>query len=326
MEPVRIVVASSGFRSALDYFRTVLPDAGVEAEVEAVDPALLQQGNTRADIIIPAMARFDGALMDRIAGLRLIHQWGAGLEGVDIPAAKQRGIAVANVPTAGSGNAESVAEWCVMAAIAISRRLPVLQEGIREGSSWGGPSGHALMGKTAGFVGLGGIGQALAARLRPFGLRLMAVKRHPDVALADSQGLDWLGGLDELPSLLDKSDFLFLCLPLNDETHHLIDAEALARLPDGACVINAGRGGLLDHIALLAELDADRLRGAALDVFEQEPLPPDSPLLGRSDLIATPHVAGVTDISYEGISRNVAENIRRLLAGEALRNCVTQGG
>lgn len=325
MKPVRIVVASSGFRSALDYFRTVLPEAGVEAEVEAVDPALLQQGNTQADVIIPAMARFDGGLMDRIAGLRLIHQWGAGLEGVDIPAASQRGIAVANVPTAGSGNAESVAEWCVMAAIAVSRRLPVLQDGIREGSTWGGPSGHALMGKTAGLVGLGGIGQALAARLRPFGLRLMAVKRHPDPALAERLGLDWLGGLDELPRLLGQSDFLFLCLPLNDETRHLIDADALARLPDGACVINAGRGGLLDHAALLAELDAGRLHGAALDVFEQEPLPPDSPLLSRSDLLATPHVAGVTDISYEGIARNVAENIRRLLAGEALRNCVTHG-
>ncbi|WP_022726624.1 2-hydroxyacid dehydrogenase [Fodinicurvata sediminis] len=324
MEPVRIVVASSGFRSALDYFRTVLPKVGVEAEVEAVDPALLQQGTTRADVIIPAMAHFDGALMDCISGLRLIHQWGAGLEGVDIPAASQRGIAVANVPTAGSGNAESVAEWCVMAAIAISRCLPLLQEGIRECTTWGGPSGHALMGKTAGLVGLGGIGQALAARLQPFGLRRIAVKRQPDPALADRLGLDWLGGLEDLPYLLEQSDFLFLCLPLSEETRHLINAEALARLPDGACIINAGRGGLLDHDALLRELDTGRLGGAGLDVYEQEPLSPDSPLLGRSDILATPHVAGVTDLSYEGISRNVAENIRRLLAGEALRNCVNQ--
>ncbi|MFC4352018.1 2-hydroxyacid dehydrogenase [Fodinicurvata halophila] len=325
MKPVRIVVASNGFRSALDYFRTVLPGAGVEAEVEAVDPAVLAEGATSADVIIPAMARFDGALMDRIAGLRLIQQWGAGLEGVDQQAARQRGIAVANVPTAGSGNAESVAEWCVMAAIALSRRLPVLQKSIQDGASWGGPSGQALMGKTAGLVGLGGIGQALAQRLHPFGLRQIAIKRTPDRRLAEDLGLDWLGGLGELPTLLRQSDFLFLCLPLSAETHRLLDADALARLPEGACIINASRGGLLNHDALLAELETGRLRGAALDVFEQEPLPIDSPLLGRSDVLATPHVAGVTDISYEGIARNVAENIRRLLAGEALRNCVNQG-
>lgn len=325
MQPVRIVVASSGFRTALAYFRTVLSGLGVAAEVEAVDPALLRQGQARADVLVPAMARIDGALMDRIAGLRLIHQWGAGLEGVDLPAARERDIAVANVPTAGSGNAESVAEWCVMAAIAASRRLPVLERGIREGATWGDPPGRALLGKTAGLVGLGGIGQALATRLRPFGLRLMAVKRHVDPALVEPLGLDWLGGMDQLPHLLERSDFLFLCLPLGPETRHLIDAEALARLPENACLINAARGGLVDHQALLAALDSGRLRGAALDVFEQEPLPPDSPLLGRSDILATPHIAGVTDVSYEGIARRVAENIRRLQAGEALRNCVSAG-
>ena len=106
-------------------------------------------------MLIPAMARIDGQIMDRIAGLRLIQQWGAGLEGVDLGAAAERQIAVANVPSAGTGNAESVAEWCVMAAIALSRRLPELEKNIRQGGAWGGPIGRGLRGRTAGILGLG---------------------------------------------------------------------------------------------------------------------------------------------------------------------------
>ncbi|MGH3587068.1 MAG: hypothetical protein ACRDQ0_12170 [Pseudonocardia sp.] len=129
-----------------------------EAVVELVAPHLLLENERDAAVLIPVMSRISGAVMDRIAGLRLIQQWGAGLEGVDIDAATARGIAVANVATTGTGNAESVAEWCVMAAIAASRRLPQLERVIRDGSRW--------------------------------------------------------GSLAELPVLLARSDYLFLCLPL----------------------------------------------------------------------------------------------------------------
>src|SRR5262249_35986109 len=158
-----------------------------------------------ADVLIPAMSRIDDELMDRIEGLRLIQQWGAGLEGVDIEAASRRQIAVANVPSAGTGNAESVAEWCVMAAIAVSRRLPVAQELIRGGKGWGGPMGRALLGRTAGIIGLGGIGQALAQRLGPFGMRLIGIKRDPAADLARRLAMEWIGGPDRLEDLLRQS-------------------------------------------------------------------------------------------------------------------------
>src|SRR5919204_6677036 len=132
---VRIVIAGTGF----PLLRVHLGEALPGASIEAADPAALRADGAAGDVLIPTMSRVDGVLMDRIAGLRLIQQWGAGLEGVDVEAATARRIAVANVPTPGTGNAESVAEWCVMAALALSRRLADAERVIRSGDGWGVP-------------------------------------------------------------------------------------------------------------------------------------------------------------------------------------------
>jgi phosphoglycerate dehydrogenase-like enzyme len=318
MPSPRVVMAGTGFAAVRQFLIDALPNA----QFDQIEVATLSAKGHKADVMLPAMSRIDGALMDRIEGLRLIQQWGAGLEGVDIAAATERKIAVANVPTPGTGNAESVAEWCVMAAIALSRRLPLAQETIRTGGTWGTPLGRALIGRTAGIVGLGGIGQALAARLRPFGMRLIGLQRRPEPALAERLGMEWVDGPERLAELLRRSDYLFLCVPLTEQTRHLIDEAALAMLPPKACIINAARGGLLSTQAMLRALAEGRLIGAGLDVFEQEPLDPASPLLGRADVIATSHIAGVTDVSYRGIARGVVANIVRILAGQAPLNCV----
>jgi phosphoglycerate dehydrogenase-like enzyme len=315
--PIKIVVAGTGFPAVREF----LHQAVSSASCEMIDPSVLRSTGFDAEVLIPAMARIDGTMMDEIHGLRLIHQWGAGLEGVDVAAATARRIAVANVPSTG-GNADSVAEWCVMAAIALSRRLPSALQTVRSGSGWGEPLGRALAGRTAGIVGLGGIGKSLAARLRPFGMRLVGVKRRPDPALARCLGLEWVEGWEHLPLLLRQSDYLFLCVPLNDQTRGLINEAALALMPSQACVVNAARGGLIDHGALVRALAEGRLMGAGLDVFEQEPLPPSSPLLARADVLATAHIAGVTDSSYRSIARAIADNLQRLESGEPLNNCV----
>lgn len=311
-------MAGTGFAAVRQFLIDALPGARLD-QVEV--PVLREKGHA-ADVLLPAMSRIDGPLMDQIHGLRLIQQWGAGLEGVDVDAASERGIAVANVPTPGTGNAESVAEWCVMAAISVSRRLPLAQETIRTGGTWGTPLGRALMGRTAGIVGLGGIGQALASRLRPFGMRLIGLRRIPDPVLAERLGMEWIGGPERLPELLRQSDYLFLCAPLTGSTRNLIDAAALAMLPRQACIVNAARGGLINHQAMLRALEEGRLMGAGLDVFEQEPLDPGSPLLARRDVVATSHIAGVTDVSYSGIGRRVAANIVRIMDGKPPHNCV----
>lgn len=320
MRSVTVVIAGTGFTAVRQHMLEAMPDV----HFDAIAVAALRRDGCAADVLIPAMSRIDGALMDRIRGLRLIQQWGAGLEGVDIPAATERRIAVANVPSAGTGNAESVAEWCVMAAIAVSRRLPLAERTIREGKVWGGPMGRALLGRTAGIVGMGGIGQALASRLRPFGMRMIGIRRNPEPGLAERLGMEWIGGPERLPELLRQSDYLFLCVPLREDTRTLIDEAALAMLPPQACIVNAARGGLMNQAALLKALEAGRLIGAGLDVFEQEPLDPSSPLLGRQDVVATAHIAGVTDVSYRGIAEGVAANVRRVMAGEPLANCVNR--
>lgn len=312
-----ILVAGSAFDAIGAHLEHELP----ASTVEMANPESIRDSGREAEVLIPTMSRIDGELMDRVAGLRLIQQWGGGIEGVDIAAASERGIYVANVPTEGSGNAESVAEWCVMAAIAVGRQLPHLAQAIRSGSGWGGPVGRVLKGRTAGIVGLGGIGQALAARLKPFQMRLLGLKRRPDAALAERLGLDWLGGMDALPELLEQSDYLFLCLPLTDETRGLIDRKALRLLPQGAAVVNPGRGGLLSQAALIDAIASGRLIGAGLDVFENEPLEPNDPILQRTEILATPHIAGVTDLSYSGVASVVAANIRRIHAGETPVNC-----
>ncbi len=162
----------------------------------------------------------------------------------------------------------------------------------------------------------------MAARLKPFGMHLLGLKRRADPALAEMLGLDWIGGETDLAEFLARSHYLFLCLPLSPQTRHIIGPAEIALLPAGAYVINAARGGLIDADALVRALCDGHLSGAALDVFADEPLDPGSALLSAPRLIATPHIAGVTDVSYSDIARRVAENITRLNSGTALENRV----
>ena len=201
MPSPRVVMAGTGFAAVRQFLIEALPGA----QLDQVEVATLREKGHAADVMLPAMSRIDGTLMDRIDGLRLIQQWGAGLEGVDIAAATARKIAVANVPTPGTGNAESVAEWCVMAAIAISRRPPARPAEHPRRRNLGDATGRAMMGRTAGIVGLGGIGQALASRLRPFGMRLIGLQRRPEPALAERLGMEWVGGPERLPELLHEA-------------------------------------------------------------------------------------------------------------------------
>lgn len=302
-----------GFQAAIPTLRELTRDQPVEIAVGAAE---------QAHVVIPMMARIDAEFMDRTRGLRLIQQWGAGLEGVDIAEATRRGIAVGNVVSSSSGNAESVAEWCVMSALALSRGLLGLGERMQNGAEWGGPAGRAMLGRTATIAGLGGIGKALAARLRPFGMTLRAATRSPSERLRTELGLDRLTGLADLQELLADTDYLFLCLPLTPDTNRLVDADTLARLPEGAFVVNAGRGGLVDHEALLAALRSGRLAGAALDVFPTEPVDPASPLLTAPNVLTTPHIAGVTDVSYRSMGERIAGLLTDLRAGRPLQHCV----
>ena len=268
--------------------------------------------------LIPGMCKVDAALLATADRLALIQQAGTGLEGIDIAAAKQRGIMVANVPSDSSGNADSVAELGIWMMIGLARRYHEIADCLAQ-QQLGQPVGLGLKGKTVGLVGLGGIGKALAARLRPFGMRMIGVRREADAAFAHQHGLAWLGDMTQLPQLLQQADFVVLSLPDNPQTHQIIDATALAQMKPQSFLINLGRGGLIDKAAFLSALKNRSLAGAGLDVFWQEPPDPQDEVF-RYNVIATPHIGGVTDISLAGNLSGVCDNLRRLRDGEAVAN------
>lgn len=236
--------------------------------------------------------------------------------GVDIDAARNAGIAVANVPSDTSGNADSVAEMGIYLMIALARDVRRMRTSMEQ-SIIGSPFGLALKGKTIGILGLGGIGRALVHRLRPFGTRLYGIKQHDPEDAKRELGLDWAGTLESLDTLLAASDFVVLALPDTCDTHGLIGRSELAAMKPGGFLVNLGRGGLVRRQALLEALQSGTISGAGLDVFWTEPPDPADPVF-QHNVIATPHVAGATDISAAGILETVSGNIRRLTAGEQI--------
>lgn len=272
------------------------------------------------DVLIPTMSPVTRELLEQCDCLRLIQQCGVGLEGVDLQAACEKDIWVANVPSDISGNADSVAELGIYLMIGLSRNLSGMQRSLAAGKM-GEPMGRALKGKTVGIVGLGGIGQALAQRLRSFGVRLAGIRRHDLQATREALGLEWIGGPDNLDELLSRSDFVVLSLPLTAGNKHLIDRRAFSMMKKDAFLINLSRGGLVERDALHEALQTGRIAGAGLDVFWEEPPDPEDPIFA-CNVLATPHIAGSTDISMQGIVQAAADNIRRVAQSRKPLHCV----
>ncbi len=262
------------------------------------------------DVLIPTMCPATRELLEQGDRLRLIQQCGAGLELVDLKAARDRNIRVANVPTDISGNADSVAEAAIYLMIGLSRDIGGMAKSLANGKM-GEPQGRALSGRTVGVVGLGGIGRALIKRLKSFDVHLIGIKRREPERAQKDLGLEWAGGPEEFTKLLEMSDYVVLCLPLTPESMNLMDHAAFSSMKRTAFLINVSRGGLVDRDALEVSLASGAIAGAGLDVFWEEPPDPDDPIF-EYNVMTTPHIAGSTDVSMQGIVNVVAENIQRL--------------
>jgi phosphoglycerate dehydrogenase-like enzyme len=265
------------------------------------------------DVLIPTMSIVDRKALLKSDCLRLIQQCGAGLEGVDIEAAREMNIWVANVPTDISGNADSVAELGIFMMIGLSRNLKKMMTNFSN-KQMGSPSGRALKDKTIGIVGLGGIGRALIKRLRAFDVRLIGIKRYNPQEAKKELDLEWVGTPDDMDELLGRSDYVVLCLPLTLENKHMIGGHAFKKMKPGSFIINLSRGGLIDRNALEVALKEEKIGGAGLDVFWEEPPDPDDPIF-KHNVLATPHIAGTTDVSIQGIVSVLIDNINRLEKG-----------
>jgi phosphoglycerate dehydrogenase-like enzyme len=288
---------------------------GPEFVVEEFDPARrLARQVDEAHVLLVRSVPVTREVIDAAPRLRLIQRPGVHLEGVDVAYAAARGIPVCNVPATVTHGGTNVAEHVMFLALALAKRY---REGLASlgARRIGEPSTHVLRGKVFGLVGLGRTGSAVIGVARAFGMRVWAVKRTVSEGMREAMGLEWLETYDRLPELLRQSDFVSLHVPLNQETERLIGPAEIALMKPSAFFINVARGHIVDPAALLEALRERRLAGAGLDVFWDEPPDPDDPLLAMPNVIATPHVAGVTVEAMEAIARVVADNIRRVRAG-----------
>lgn len=253
----------------------------------------------------------------RAPNLRWIHSMSAGVERIATPTVRARGLLVTNARGVFS---RPIAEYVVMMLLAIARRLPQLLELQRE-RTWQPLRGREMGDLTLGIVGFGSIGAEVARLLAPFGTHILATRRHPELGAGDAPNVEMLG-FEQLPQVLGHSDMVLVATPLTDETAGLIGSQQLQEMREHAWLINVARGRLVDELALRRALEAGWIGGAVLDVFDEEPLPPDSPLYTTPNLIVTPHTSWSSDrVDERGIELFI-DNLRRFMADEPLRNVV----
>lgn len=269
----------------------------------------------RAADVILTFATITDQDLDLVEHLQLIQTPGHGYDHIDVDAAAERGIPVANVGSSGAEDA-TVAEHALGLAMACARRLPEGHEDLRNGR-W---SQQALIekgmnevsGKTLGIVGMGQIGRQLARMAGAFQMTVLYHDRQPDPEVDKAHGARRV----ELGQLLEQADVVSLHLPLSESSRGMIGREELGRMRPGAILVNTSRGALVDDDALLAALEAGHVR-AGLDVFDPEPPPSDHPLLRAPNVVLSPHTAGVTAESLKRIMAAAIENLARVGRGEA---------
>ena len=254
-------------------------------------------------------------LINVAPNLKWVQTLSAGVGYVLFPAMVKSDIILTN----GSGVFDiPIAETVLAYMLTVVRDLPEFLKQQRA-HEWKKRSLNELHGSTVGIVGMGSIGSEVARLAQAFGTRVLATKRHPEHG---GERADRVLPNDELPELLAESDFIVITAPLTEETQHLIDAQAFEQMKPGAWLINIGRGGIVDEEALIDALREGRIAGACLDVFEEEPLPKDSPLWDLPNVIITPHNSGSTPKMEEREIDLFVENVRRYVSGDPMINVV----
>jgi D-3-phosphoglycerate dehydrogenase len=268
-------------------------------------------------LVVRSQTKVTAQILNAGARLRVVGRAGVGVDNVDVETATRRGIIVLNAP---GGNTVSTAEHTFSLLLSVARKIPQADASMR-GKSWDRKNfeGIELYDKTLGVIGMGRIGSELSRRAIAFGMRVIAYDPYLSAARARTLQVELV---DELDDLLASADFISLHTPLTEETHHIVDATRLEKTKRGVRVINCARGGLIDEDALAEALHSGQVGGAALDVFEIEPLPSDSPLRTAPNLVLTPHLGASTAEAQEGVGIEIAQSIRAALLEGTIRNAV----
>jgi D-3-phosphoglycerate dehydrogenase len=260
-----------------------------------------------ADGLLAGLDEISADVFAHAPRLRVVARYGVGVDQVDLVAAARQGVTVTVTPGA---NANAVAELTIALVFALARPLVEGRDRVRAGE-WPALRGIELAGRTLGLLGLGRIGSLVAAKAAAIGLRVLA--HDPFVAESD------VAMLVPLATLAAESDYLSLHAPLTDETRGVVGRALLERLKPGAALVNTARGELVDESALLWALDEGPLRAAALDVLTTEPPPPDHPLLGRDDVLVTPHIGPHTAEATTAMGRVALDELLAVLSGRTPR-------
>jgi len=307
---VKVLISHDMAEADLERIRSV-SDSLVVEKATTLEEAL----ERAAEAEVVYAGRWSDELWRAAPNLKWVQSWGAGVERfltrdfVASPIVLTNAAGIYAIP---------IAEHIMAFVLHFSRRFDRALRAQRE-ARWDWVEPDELAGRTLGIVGLGGIGAEAARRAKALDMRVIGTRRRPELG---GGYVDEVRGHEQLDWLLAEADYVALCTPLTPQTRRLIGAPQLARMKPTAYLINVGRGGLVDEAALVAALQERAIAGAGLDVFEQEPLPPESPLWGLPNVLITPHTAGGSPRSHERIMALFGENLRRFLAGEELLNVV----
>jgi len=264
--------------------------------------------------IVRSRSKATADIIERAEKLKVIGRAGVGLDNVDVEAATKRGIVVMNTP---GGNTISTAEHTISMLLALSRLIPAADASMKAGK-WDKKSfmGVEVQGKTLGVIGLGRIGQAVAKRMSSFEMRVIGYDPFVTEERIRSLGIETA----TIDQIVREADFLTVHTPLSDETRGIINAKTIAKMKPSVRIINCARGGIVDEAALLEALQSGKVAGAALDVFEKEPLAEDSPFRKLANVVITPHIAASTTEAQEMVAIQVADQIVDFLKFGTIRN------
>ncbi|CAL5221445.1 g3635 [Coccomyxa viridis] len=270
-----------------------------------------------AHMAVPLMSRLDADMLAKAHNLKVILQYGVGVEGIDIPTATLRGIHVSNIPSEGTGNALSCAEMAVYLTLACLRSAPSMADSIQH-CRVGVPLGKTLFGKRVLVVGFGGIAKELIPRLKPFGVHVTAVRRSGWGQAGDAAAeslLDAKASWSEMPSLTPEADVIIVACSQDATTRGFVNSAFLSACKAGVVIVNVARGGLLDYESVKEGLQSGQIGHLGLDVQWVEPFDPQDWIAQHPRVVLTPHVAGVTELSYRKMAQIVAAEARRMRDG-----------
>jgi D-3-phosphoglycerate dehydrogenase len=304
---------------SIDPERSILSPLGIQVEwlnCRSEDDVIQQV--TAADALIIQYVPITGRVLDALPHLKLVSRYGIGVDMIDAVAATQRGVLVTNVP---DFCVEEVANQAMAFLLAFARKVPLIDRAVRDGRAvqhgiWNtipvSKPIRRLSTQTLGIVGLGRIGRRVAVRAAACGLKVLAV--DPAISAAEMQQFG-ATKLEALEEMLPRVDYLTLHVPLIETTRHLIDADRLALLRPDAIIINTARGAVIDEAALIATLEAGRLAGAGIDVYEREPIGPDHPLCRMENVLLSSHSAWYSEESLLDVKLRAAQAAADLFQG-----------